>query len=119
MRRFFSFAMCLLLISIAVSGCDTIQGLFNPFAGKWKAGMLELEFENDRSFKFVMGSTISVNLGGEYSYGDKTLILKFDKGSEVNFSYKFSGDKKTLTLVPETDFDYIRTRLDFIKEGNR
>jgi hypothetical protein len=116
MRRFLTFAACLLLISVAVSGCDAIKGLFNPFAGKWRSGMLELEFENDRTFKFVLGSTISVNLGGEYGYDDKTLVLKFDKGSEVNFSYEFSGDKKTLTLVPETDFDYIKTRLDFTKE---
>ncbi len=116
MRKFLTFTACLLLISAAVSGCDTIKGLFNPFAGKWRSGMFELEFGNDRSFKFVIGSTISVNLGGEYSYGDKTIVLKFDNGSEVNFSYEFSRDKKTLTLVPETDFDYIKTRLDFTKE---
>lgn len=116
MRGVLTLAALLIALSIAVSGCDAIKGLFNPFAGKWRAGMIELEFENDRTFKFVLGSTISVNLGGDYSYDDKTLVLKFDKGSEVNFSYEFSGDKKTLTLVPETDFDYIKTRLDFTKE---
>jgi hypothetical protein len=116
MRGVLTLAALLIVLSIAVSGCDAIKGLFNPFAGKWRAGMIELEFENDRTFKFVLGSTISVNLGGDYSYDDKTLVLKFDKGSEVNFSYEFSGDKKTLTLVPETDFDYIKTRLDFTKE---
>lgn len=116
MRGVLTLAALLIVISIAVSGCDAIKGLFNPFAGKWRAGMIELEFENDRTFKFVLGSTISVNLGGDYSYDDKTLVLKFDKGSEVTFSYEFSGDKKTLTLVPETDFDYIKTRLDFTKE---
>lgn len=116
MRGVLTLAALLIVISIAVSGCDAIKGLFNPFAGKWRAGMIELEFENDRTFKFVLGSTISVNLGGDYSYDDKTLVLKFDKGSEVNFSYEFSRDKKTLTLVPETDFDYIKTRLDFTKE---
>ncbi len=116
MRGVLTLAALLIALSIAVSGCDAIKGLFNPFAGKWRAGMIELEFENDRTFKFVLGSTISVNLGGDYSYDDKTLVLKFDKGSEVNFSYEFSGDKKTLTLIPETDFDYIKTRLDFTKE---
>jgi hypothetical protein len=116
MRGVLTLVALLIVLSIAVSGCDAIKGLFNPFAGKWRAGMIELEFENDRTFKFVLGSTISVNLGGDYSYDDKTLVLKFDKGSEVNFSYEFSGDKKTLTLVPETDFDYIKTRLDFTKE---
>ena len=116
MRGVLTLAALLIVLSIAVSGCDAIKGLFNPFAGKWGAGMIELEFENDRTFKFVLGSTISVNLGGDYSYDDKTLVLKFDKGSEVNFSYEFSGDKKTLTLIPETDFDYIKTRLDFTKE---
>ncbi|MCI0480815.1 MAG: hypothetical protein L0213_04420 [Candidatus Dadabacteria bacterium] len=116
MRGVLTLAALLIALSIAVSGCDAIKGLFNPFAGKWRAGMIELEFENDRTFKFVLGSTISVNLGGDYSYDEKTLVLKFDKGSEVNFSYEFSGDKKTLTLVPETDFDYIKTRLDFTKE---
>jgi len=116
MRGVLTMAALLIALSIAVSGCDAIKGLFNPFAGKWRAGMIELEFENDRTFKFVLGSTISVNLGGDYSYDDKTLVLKFDKGSEVNFTYEFSGDKKTLTLIPETDFDYIKTRLDFTKE---
>jgi len=116
MRGVLTLAAFLIVLSIAVSGCDAIKGLFNPFAGKWRAGMIELEFENDRTFKFVLGSTISVNLGGDYSYDEKTLVLKFEKGSEVNFSYEFSEDKKTLTLVPETDFDYIKTRLDFTKE---
>ncbi|HSC34268.1 MAG TPA: DUF5640 domain-containing protein [Thermodesulfobacteriota bacterium] len=116
MRGVLTLAALLIALSIAVSGCDAIKRLFNPFAGKWRAGMIELEFENDRTFKFVLGSTISVNLSGDYSYDDKTLVLKFEKGSEVNFSYEFSGDKKTLTLIPETDFDYIKTRLDFTKE---
>ncbi|GEM_PF-1150971 len=116
MRGVLTMAALLIALSIAVSGCDAIKGLFNPFTGKWRAGMIELEFENDRTFKFVLGSTISVNLGGDYSYDDKTLVLKFDKGSEVNFTYEFSGDKKTLTLIPKTDFDYIKTRLDFTKE---
>jgi hypothetical protein len=116
MRGVLTMAALLIALSIAVSGCDAIKGLFNPFAGKWRAGMIELEFEDNHTFKFVLGSTISVNLGGDYSYDDKTLVLKFDKGSEVNFTYEFSGDKKTLTLIPETDFDYIKTRLDFTKE---
>lgn len=116
MQRFLTLAALLLVVSVAFSGCDAIKGLFNPFAGKWRAGMLELEFGRDRTFEFVIGSTISVNLGGEYAYDDRTLVLKFDKGGEVSFAYEFSGDKKTLTLVPETDFDYIKTRIDFRKE---
>jgi hypothetical protein len=116
MRRFLTSAALLLAVSLTVSGCEAIKGLFNPFAGKWRAGILELEFGSGRSFELVVGNTISVNLRGEYSYDDKTLVLKFDGGSEVTFSYEFSADKKTLTLVPETDFDYIRTRLDFTKE---
>lgn len=115
-RRFLTLAVFLLAVSFAVTGCDAIKGLFNPFAGKWRSGLLELDFGSDRSFKFVIGSAISINLNGVYSYDDKTLVLKFDKGSEVTFSYEFSSDKKTLTLVPETDFDYIKTRLDFKKE---
>ncbi len=116
MRRFLTLAALLFAASLAFSGCEAIKGLFNPFAGKWRAGMLELEFGSGRSFKLVIGSTISVNLDGEYTYDDKTLVLEFDEGSEVTFSYEFSGDRKTLTLVPETDFDYIKTRLDFTKE---
>ena len=115
-RNRLTLAAFLLLISIVFSGCDAIKGLFNPFAGKWKSGLLELDFSSDRSFKFVFGSTISINLNGEYTYDEKKLVLKFDKGSDVTFSYEFSDDKKTLTLVPETDFEYIKTRLDFRKK---
>jgi len=115
-RRCLTLAVFLLVISVAFTGCDAIKGLFNPFAGKWKSGILELDFGSGRSFKFVIGSAISINLNGEYSYDDNTLVLKFDKGSEVTLSYEFSSDKKTLTLVPETDFEYIKTRLDFKKE---
>jgi len=115
-RRFLTLAAFLLALSFSMSGCDAIKGLFNPFAGKWKSGLLELEFSSGRSFKFVIGSAVSINLNGEYSYDDKTLVLEFDKGGEVSFSYEFSSDKKTLTLVPETDFYYIKTRLDFKKE---
>ena len=116
MRGLLRFVALFSLLALTLTGCDVMKGLFNPFQGKWKAGMLELEFESDRSFKFVAGSTISVNLKGEYSYDDHTLVLKFDSGSEVTFSYEFSDDRKKLALVPETEFDYIKTKLEFTKK---
>jgi hypothetical protein len=115
-RGYLTWAALFLALSLALSGCEAIKGLFNPFAGNWRAGMLELEFGSGRSFELIVGSAVSVNLEGEYSYDDKTLVLEFDGGSEVAFSYEFSEDKKTLTLIPETDFDYFKTRLDFTKE---
>jgi hypothetical protein len=116
MRGLLKFAALFALLTLALTGCDVIKGLFNPFHGKWKAGMFELEFESSRSFRFSVGSTISLNLNGEYSYDDHTLVLKFDGGSEATFSYEFSDDRKKLMLVPETDFEYIKTKLEFEKE---
>ena len=115
-RRFLTITPILLAVLFSMSGCDAIKGLFNPFAGKWKSGLLELDFSSGRSFELVIGSTVSINLNGEYGYDDDTLVLKFDNGSDVNFSYEFSADRKTLTLVPESDFDYIKTKIDFRKE---
>lgn len=104
------------LLAFTLAGCGFIEGLFNPFQGRWKAGMMELEFGGDGTFKLVMGTAISLNLDGTYTYDEKNLVLKFDGGSEVRFSYEFNDGKDRLALTPETNFEYIRTRLEFKRQ---
>lgn len=116
MRRHLKIITVFSLLAFTLTGCSAIRGLFNPFAGKWKSGIFELEFRGDDSFKFVMGSTVSINLEGKYSYDDESLALNFDSGSAVVFSYEFKDNKKKLVLIPQTDFDYIKTKLEFTKE---
>jgi hypothetical protein len=116
MRGFLRYAAILAVLTLTLTGCEAIKGLFNPFQGKWKSGILELEFESGSSFNFRVGSTISLNLSGEYSYDENKLVLKFNGGSDVTFSYRFSDEEKNLTLVPETDFEYIKTQIQFKKE---
>ena len=95
-----------------VSAC----GALNPFVGKWKSGIMQLEFKADKSFKLVIGQTISVNLEGDYSYDDDTLTLSVEGGSNVIFTYTFKEGKKELVLTPETDFEYIRTEIELTKQ---
>ena len=57
-----------------------------------------------------------MNLSGNYEYDDNTLILNFDSGGGVTFSYEFKDNKKKLVLIPKTDFDYIKTKLEFTRE---
>lgn len=116
MRRYIRVVAVLSLLALALTGCGAIMGLFNPFVGKWKSGIFVLEFRGDDSFTLTVGSTVSVNLEGKYSYDDKSLDLNFDSGSAVAFSYEFKDDKKKLVLVPRTEFDYIKTKLEFTKE---
>lgn len=116
MRGPLRFVALFALLTLMLTECEAIKGLFNPFQGKWRAGMFELGFESGHSFNFRVGSTISLKLNGEYSYDEHKLVLRFDGGNEVTFSYEFSDDKKKLTLVPETDFEYIKTKLEFKKE---
>lgn len=104
------------LLMLSLSGCNAIKGLFNPFTGKWKSGLIEVEFRSDKTFKFVIGSTISVNLEGDYTYDDDTIVLSFDSGSDVTFSYEFKENKNKLVLIPQTDFDYIKTRIELTRE---
>lgn len=103
-------------LAVPLTGCNAIKGLFNPFVGKWKSGVFTLEMKSDKSFEFTIGSTVSVNLKGDYTYDENELTLNFDGESSVIFSYEFSEDKKELTLVPKTDFDYFKTKLKFTKE---
>ncbi len=116
MRRYLKVITVCSLLALSLTGCKAIRGLFNPFIGKWKSGVFELEFRSDDSFTFVIGSTVSINLKGKYSYDDSDLALNFDSESAVVFSYEFKDNKKKLVLVPRTDFDYIKTRLEFTKE---
>lgn len=118
MPKNLKFVAAAALLIFTLAGCGFIEGLFNPFQGRWKAGigMMELEFGGDGTFEFVMGTAISLNLGGTYTYDKKNLVLKFEGGSEVSFSYEFSDGKERLALTPETDFEYIRTRLEFKRQ---
>lgn len=116
MRRQLKTFSILAVLILGLTGCNAIKGLFNPFTGKWKSGMIEVDFRSDKTFKFVIGSTISVNLKGDYTYEDDTIVLSFDSGSEVTFSYEFNESKNKLVLIPQTDFDYISTKLELTRE---
>lgn len=100
------------LLIFTLSAC----ALFNPFVGKWKAGLLELEFKSDKTFKLVIGSAISINLEGTYSYDSETLTLDIEGDSKVPFTYSFKDGKKTLVLVPESEFEYIKSEIELQKQ---
>ena len=111
-----SLAVAIFLIQfpmLLLSGCE---GLFNPFTGEWKAGILTLEFKADKDFKLIIGDTISINLKGKYSYNKDKLILNIHGGSAVGFSYEFNREKNELLLTPEAEFEYIKTTVRFHRE---
>jgi len=103
-------------IALIVLASLTACSLFNPFVGKWKSGVLELDFKSDKTFKLVVGSTISVNFEGNYGYDADTLTLNIDGDTSVTFSYTFKDGKKGLVLMPKTDFEYIKTKIELKKE---
>lgn len=109
--RFKLYIIALLLV-LPISACS----IFNPFVGKWQSGILELDFKADKTFKLVIGSTVSINLEGDYSYDDDTLTLSIDGDTDVTFSYSFEDGKKELVLVPESEFEYIKTKIKLKKE---
>ena len=47
MRRYIKVLAVFSSLAISMSGCNAIKGLFNPFAGKWKSGIIEIEFRSD------------------------------------------------------------------------
>jgi hypothetical protein len=96
--------------------CSAIEGLVNPFVGKWESGVFDLEFKSDKSFKLMIGKTISVNLEGKYEYDEDSLTLYIEGDSDVTFSYEFKDDDKKLVLKPESEFNYINTTIEFTKE---
>ncbi len=116
MREYIKVVAIFSLMALSLPGCNAIKRLFNPFTGKWKSGIFEIEFKNNKTFDFVIGSTISVNLKGGYEYYDNTLVLNFDTGNGVTFTYEFKDDKDVLILITQTDFDYFKTKLEFKRE---
>ena len=106
------FCAIVLAVLVSLAACS----LFNPFVGKWKSGLLELDFKADKTFKLVVGSTISVNLEGDYSYDDETLTLSIDGDTDVTFTYTFKDGKRVLVLVPKTEFEYIKTKIELEKQ---
>ncbi len=112
MNNKIKFCTIALIVIISLSACS----IFNPFVGKWKSGILELDFKADKSFKLIIGSTISINLEGDYSYDDETLTLSIEGDTDVTFSYTFKDGKKELVLVPKSDFEYIKTKIELKKE---
>ena len=116
MRSCIRVLLVISFLAVPLAGCNVIKGIFNPFAGEWKSGIFTLDMKSDGSFEFTIGSTVSVNLEGEYTYDENKLALNFDEKSSVIFSYEFSEDNKKLVLAPETDFDYFETKLEFTKE---
>lgn len=107
--KFFTIA---LVVLVSLSACS----IFNPFVGKWKSGVFELDFKSDKTFKLVIGSTISINLEGDYSYDDDTLTLSIEGDTDVTFTYTFKDGKKELVLVPKSDFEYIKTKIELEKQ---
>ena len=101
-----------LVVVVLLSACS----IFNPFVGKWKSGLLEFDFKSDKTFKLVIGSTISINLEGRYSYDDDTLTLSMEGDTDVTFTYTFKDGNKELVLVPKTEFEYIKTKIELEKE---
>lgn len=91
-------------------------GAFNPFVGNWKSGVFELEFKSDKTFKLHIGHVISVNMEGKYSYDGQTLTLDIDGDKDVTFFYTFGEGNKELMLIPQTDFEYIKTKIAFTKQ---
>ena len=83
MKRVYVTLGAVIFLAAALGGCGFIEGLFNPFAGKWKAGITEIEFTGDGKFALKLGSAISLNLNGEYTYDDKNLFLSFGGAEPV------------------------------------
>ena len=104
------------LFTAALGGCGFVEGLFNPFAGRWKSGITEIMFTRDGKFELTIGRAVSLNLDGEYTYDEKNLFLSFDGGEPLKLSYEFVDDKSRLVLDPTTDSDYIQTRLKFTRQ---
>ena len=96
--------------------CSSIESLVNPFVGKWESGVFNLEFESDKTFKLMIGKAISVNLEGKYEYDEDSLTLEIEGDSNVTFTYEFKDDEKKLILKPESEFNYINTKIEFTKE---
>jgi hypothetical protein len=101
-----------LIVVVSLSACS----IFNPFVGKWKSGILKLDFKSDKTFTLVIGHSLSVNLEGDYSYDDDTLTLGIDGDTDVTFTYTFTDGKKELTLAPMSDFEYIKSKIEFEKQ---
>ncbi len=97
-------------------GCSSIENLINPFVGKWESGVFDLEFKGDKSFKLMIGKTISVNLEGKYEYDEDSLTLDIQGDSDVTFTYEFKDGNKKLVLKPESEFSYINSKIEFTKE---
>ena len=116
MKRIHVTLAAVVLIAAALGGCGFIEGLFNPFAGRWKSGITEIAFTGGGTFELKVGRAISLNLDGDYTYDEKNLFLSFGGGEPLKLSYEFGDDKKTLVLDPLTDSDYIKTRLKFAKQ---
>ena len=97
---------------LTVTACS----MFNPFVGKWQSGLLEFDFKSDKTFKLVIGSTISINLEGSYSYDNETITLDIEGDTSAAFSYTFKDGKNKLVLVPKGDFEYIKTKIELEKK---
>ena len=116
MNRRYKLAILFSFSLLIITGCSAIEGLFNPFVGKWESGVFDLEFKSDKSFELVIGKTISVNLEGKYEFDDNILTLDIEGDSELSFSYEFEDDKNKLVLKPESKSSYFNTKIEFDRE---
>ena len=48
------FFMAALVVLASLTACS----IFNPFVGKWKSGILELDFKSDKTFKLALSPSI-------------------------------------------------------------
>lgn len=116
MDRKYKLAILFSFSILLMAGCGSVENLMNPFVGQWESGVFNLEMKGDKSFELEIGKTISINLEGKYEYDDDSLTLNMEGDSDVVFGYEFKDDNKKLVLKPESEFNYINSKIEFTKE---
>ena len=116
MKRNLNLFFAVILVSVVLAGCSSIEKMVDPFVGTWVSGAFTLKFDNDHKFELKIGNTVSVNLEGEYSYDEDTLTLNMEGDTEIVLGYKFKDEKNKLVLKPESESNYFNTKIEFTRK---
>ena len=105
-KQFIIIGIATILVCVGLSGCNEVSNTSNTeknkFIGTWH-GTVPAFGIDENTIKFFSNNTLTINtLSGTWDIEDNKLVLTFNDGGLLEYSYLFSNNDRTLTI---TDID--------------
>ena len=102
-KQFVILGIVALLVCVGLSGCNQESNLLNSekdkFVGTWNGTVPAFGIDEITIILFSNSTVTIYTLSGAWEIKDGKLVLTFDEGGLLVYSYIFSNNDRTLTIT--------------------